>query len=210
MNPNLDIEIKSKASGEVIKLPFDVSDQVSKDDLLVELDPVDEQRKVRHAKISLASSQAKLMQSRLKLDIAEKKLIMEKKSVKSTLKAAQASADDAKAERIRELMKKNLASEEEQDTAETASTQAEVTLENALLHQDDLTATAREIEIHRQDVKLAGAQVETDEINLSLANQRLSDTNVFPPSTVWYQSEMSRQDRSSPLESATSAVAHSL
>ncbi|MBW2194576.1 MAG: biotin/lipoyl-binding protein, partial [Deltaproteobacteria bacterium] len=67
---NLDVEIKCKASGEVVKLPFDISDQVKKGDLLVELDPVDELRMVNQAKISLASSHARLTQSKVNLQTA--------------------------------------------------------------------------------------------------------------------------------------------
>src|SRR5688572_20604588 len=44
---NLDVEIKSRASGEIISLPFDISDQVKKGDLLVEIDPVDQQRNLQ-------------------------------------------------------------------------------------------------------------------------------------------------------------------
>lgn len=178
---NLDVEIKSKAGGEVVKLPFDVSDQVRSGDLLVELDPVDELRRVRQAKISLASSQARLVQSKVSMEIAEKNLLMEEKSAQAALKAAQANANDAvaKAKRMTELLQKNLASEEEKGTAETASIQAETALENSRLRMDDLAVKARDIEIRRQDIKLAEAQVETDKINLSLAEQRLADTKVF-------------------------------
>ena len=94
---NLDVEIKCKASGEVIKLPFDVSDQVKKGDLLVELDPIDEQRKVKQGKISLDSSQAKLKQSKVNLQIAEKDLAVKRKSAEAALKSAKVKAKDARA-----------------------------------------------------------------------------------------------------------------
>jgi len=178
---NLDVEIKSKASGEVVKLPFDVSDKVKKGDLLVELDPVDEQRKVNQAKISLASSEARLMQSKVSLETARENLATEEQSAKVALKAAQASADDAvaKAKRMQELLDKKLASQEEKDTAETSSAQAEAALENARLRVNDLKVKERDLEIQREDIKLAEAQVENDKINLSLAEQRLTDTKVF-------------------------------
>ncbi len=68
---NLDVDIKCKASGEIRKLPFDVSDTVKKGDLLVELNPVDEERNVRQAEISLLASQAKLAQAKQKLLVAQ-------------------------------------------------------------------------------------------------------------------------------------------
>jgi RND family efflux transporter MFP subunit len=180
---NLDVEIKCKASGEVVKLPFDISDRVKKGDLLVELDPVDEQRKVKQAKISLASSQARLMQSKVNLQIAEKDLAIERKSAEAALKFAKASAKDAraKAERMKQLFEKKLASQEDKGTVETSAIQAEVDLENALIRMEQLAIKEQELEIRRQDVKLAKAQTETNKINLSLAEQRLTDTKVFSP-----------------------------
>jgi HlyD family secretion protein len=180
---NLDVEIKCKASGEIVKLPFDISDQVNKGDLLVELDPVDEQRKVNQAKISLASSQARLMQRKVNLKIAQKDLIIARKSAAAALKSAEAYAKDAraKAERMRKLFEKKLTSQEEKDTGETTAIQAEVDLENARIQMEQLANKARELEIKRQDVRLAKAQMKMDKINLSLAEQRLKDTRVFSP-----------------------------
>ncbi len=180
---NLDVEIKCKAGGEIVKLPFDISDQVNKGDLLVELDPVDEQRKVKQAKISLASSQARLMQRKVNLQIAKKDLIIARKSAAAALKSAEAYAKDAraKAERMRKLFEKKLTSQEEKDTGETTAIQAEVNLENARIQIEQLANKARELEIKRQDVRLAKAQMKMDKINLSLAEQRLKDTRVFSP-----------------------------
>ncbi len=180
---NLDVEIKCKAGGEIVKLPFDISDQVNKGDLLVELDPVDEQRKVKQAKISLASSQARLMQRKVNLQIAKKDLIIARKSAAAALKSAEAYAKDAraKAERMRKLFEKKLTSQEEKDTGETTAIQAEVDLENARIQIEQLANKARELEIKRQDVRLAKAQMKMDKINLSLAEQRLKDTRVFSP-----------------------------
>jgi HlyD family secretion protein len=180
---NLDVEIKCKASGQVIKLPFDISDQVKKGDLLVELDPVDEKRKVKQAKISLSSSQARLMQSKVNLRIAQKDLDIERKSAEAALKSAEAQAKDArtKAERMKKLFEKKLASQEEMDTAETASIQTEVDLENAQIRMEQLPIKEQELEIRRQDVRLAESQMKTNKIDLSLAEQRLKDTKVFSP-----------------------------
>jgi RND family efflux transporter MFP subunit len=180
---NLDVEIKCKASGEVVKLPFDISDRVKKRDLLVELDPVDERRKLKQAKISLASSQARLIQSKVNLQIAENDLTLERKIAKAALKKARANAKDARAKAIRmkKLFDKKLTSQEKKDTAETAAILAEVDLENAQIRMEQLPITKQELEIKRQDVSLAEGQMETNKIDLSLAKQRLKDTKVFSP-----------------------------
>jgi len=181
--PNLDIEIKCKASGEVVKLPVDISDEVIKGALLVELDPADEQRKLKQAKISLSSSQAQLSQKKVDLGIAENELKIERKRGEATFKSAKASSKDAnaKAKRVRQLFEKKLASQEDKETAETAAIEAEVALENARIRMEELAIKEQELEIKHQDVKLAEAQVETHKIDLSLAEQRLRDTKVFSP-----------------------------
>ena len=180
---NLDVEIKCKASGEIVKLPFDISDKVKKGELIVELDPVDEQRRVKQAKISLASSRARLMQRKVNLQISEKDLTIERKSSEATLKSAEACAKDAraKAERMKKLFEKKIVSQEVKDTGETTAIQEEVDLENARIQMEQSAINEMELEIKRQDVRLAEAQMETDKINLSLAEQRLKDTRVFSP-----------------------------
>ena len=57
---NLDVEIKCRASGQVTKLPFDISDTVKKGDLLLELDPIDQQRVVQQREATLSASEARL------------------------------------------------------------------------------------------------------------------------------------------------------
>lgn len=68
---NLDVEIKCKASGEIISLPFDVSDKVQKGDLLLKLNPVDEQRNVKQAQISLDQSRSDLVKAQQDLQLSQ-------------------------------------------------------------------------------------------------------------------------------------------
>lgn len=180
---NLDVEIKCKASGEVIRLPFDISDRVRKGDLIVEIDPVDEQRKVNQAKVTLESSQARLIQNKVNLQIAQRSLAIERKSAEASLKSAIAAAKDAraKADRVKKLFERKIATQESKETAETKAILAEVDLENAQIRIEQLDITVQELELRRQDVRLAKAQIETNKIDLSLAEQRLKDTKVFSP-----------------------------
>jgi HlyD family secretion protein len=180
---NLDVEIKCKASGEVIKLPYDVSDPVPKGKLLVELDPVDEQRKVNQAKAALDVSQAKLKQAQTSLRVAELDLGTARRRAAATVKSAQARAEDAqaRAERMKTLHEKDLASEEDYDTARSAAIQAEAELEGARIAQDEIQSQEQAIELKRQEIALAQAQVESGQIALSLAQQQLDDTQVVAP-----------------------------
>jgi putative ABC transport system permease protein len=125
--PAQEVEIKCKASGEVASVPYDVSDVVKKGALLVELDPVDEQRRVNQAQVALAASRAQVELKRNALTVAERTLATDREKAEAALAAAEVRARDAraKAERMGVLFQKKLASEEERDGAETAAVGAE-------------------------------------------------------------------------------------
>jgi HlyD family secretion protein len=180
---NLDVEIKCKASGQIIELPYDVSHPVKKDSLLLQIDPIDQQRAVRQAEVALLQSQAKLAQAKQGLTIAQQTLQTNRDKVASTLKSSESTAKDAqeKARRRRQLSEQNLASPEELQTAETAATLAQAEFRNAQIAEGDLKTQELGLELKRQDVKLAEAVVENDQITLSNAKQRLADTTVLSP-----------------------------
>ena len=96
MVSNFDVQIKCKASGQVIKLPYDVSDYVKKDSLLVELDPVDEKRSVEQAKVSLSSALASLNQAKQNLVITKRKILISRQKAKNNIKAAEANYHESK------------------------------------------------------------------------------------------------------------------
>jgi multidrug efflux pump subunit AcrA (membrane-fusion protein) len=107
---NLDVDIKCKASGEIIALPRDISDQVRKGQLLIQLDPSEMQRMVDQAQASLAASQARLINAKESLTVAQQNLQTDRRRSDSALKAAEANAEDVrtKAERLKDLLAKNL------------------------------------------------------------------------------------------------------
>jgi len=180
---NLDVEIKCKASGEVTGVPYDVSDPVKKGDLLVELDPIDEERRVKQAEVNLSSSKARLVQARQNLETAERDLANDMARAQADLKAARAKLQDAqaKAERTKKLLEAHRVSIEENETAQTAAALAAADLENAKITLAELEVKKDALEVLRQDVALAEDQVESNEIELEMAQQRLKDTKVFAP-----------------------------
>jgi RND family efflux transporter MFP subunit len=131
----------------------------------------------------LDQSQAKLAQAKQSLTIAEQTLATNRDKVASTLKSAQSNAKDAqdKAQRRRQLFEQKLASPEELQTAETASTMAQTELRNAQIAERDLKTQELSLELKRKDVTLAEAVVENDQIALDTTKQRLSDTTVTAP-----------------------------
>lgn len=180
---NLDVEIKSKASGEIISLPFDVSDTVKKGELVAELDPEDEQRNVNKTQANLNASRAALTKSQRNLSVAEKNLKTSYKTAEVNLKSARIKADeaDARLERTRQLHEKKLASREELDAAQTAATTAWAAHEQAKLRFDELDAAKAALEVQRQDIVQSGANLESAAMNLELAQQGLDDTKIYAP-----------------------------
>jgi RND family efflux transporter MFP subunit len=181
--PQEEVEIKCKASGEVIKLPVDVSDIVKKGDLLVQIDPENEQRSVQRANITLAVTEAKYMQAKLNLQIAENNLKTETIRAKAELLSAEAKVNESRAkhERLKQLLDKKMASKEEVDTAHAAYYQALYNHESARARLKDLETEKVSIESKRQDLEIAEAQVKSDKLLLSDAEERLEDTTVIAP-----------------------------
>ena len=180
---NLDVQIKCKASGEVITLPFDISDAVKKDDLVAELDPVDEERNVQKANVTLSASLARLAKAKLNLEIAQDDLANSQARAEVDHETAVTRSRDtlAKADRVKQLYEQKLASQEEYETAETAGQKAEADLINAVIRLEELKTDKAALELKRQDLRLAESDVESARINLSTVEQRLTDTKVYAP-----------------------------
>ena len=180
---NLDVEIKCKSSGEIVELPYDISDPVKKGDLLMEIDPIDEKRNVRLAEITLLSSEAKLRQAELNLEYEQKSIETDRQTLEATLKSNEVKAKDetAKAKRMAELLAKKLASQEECDTAVTSEVQAKTTLETTRVQLKELDIRKLQVDVKRQEIQLNKDQVETNKINLDIAKRRLEETQVFSP-----------------------------
>jgi HlyD family secretion protein len=73
IGPKREIEVKSKASGAILKMHVRDGDWVKKGQLLVELDKTDEATKVRQAELDLLSTQAKLNQAAIRRDEAKRR-----------------------------------------------------------------------------------------------------------------------------------------
>jgi HlyD family secretion protein len=181
--PELEVEIKCKASGEVINLPVDVSDKVKKGDLLVQLDPEDEKRSVERAEVDLTVSQARLAQAKLKLQSTEQDLVTEQMRTEADLGSAEAKKQETKAklERVERLVEKKIASPQDLEVAQAEHAKAMADLESARARAEDIKTWDVQIASIRQDIKIAEAQVVSDKLSLSDARQRLEDTTVLAP-----------------------------
>ncbi len=183
VEPEREVEIKSKASGEVIKVNADVSDEVKQGMLLFKLDPTDEERSVAKLRATLSMSKAKLEQTRLGVKAAEAKLAADTVRANADLKSAEAEQNeyDSRLRRAQQLYDQKVISREELDTAVTKGVQTQSALDNARVKLDDLQVQALELDKTRQEIPIAEAQVENDTVTLGDALQRLKETEVFAP-----------------------------
>lgn len=67
IEPKYKVDIKSKASGEILEIPLEEGDEVKKGDILIKLDPAVEKRSVSRAKAGLSAARAKVSRARIVL-----------------------------------------------------------------------------------------------------------------------------------------------
>lgn len=180
---NLDVEIKCKATGQVTEVRKEISDAVEKGELLLQIDPVDEERSVRQAEVRLASAEAKLARAEQSLKVSEQELLKSRMETRAGLTAAQATGREQreKVRRLETLLEKEYASTEEVESAEAAAAQAESAVQKAQAAFEGIKADETRLELLKQDIKLAQADVESCGIDLQNAKQRLLETKVYAP-----------------------------
>jgi RND family efflux transporter MFP subunit len=71
IEPDVQVAVKSRASGEVIEVLAEEGDTVQAGDLLVRLDPRDAEQDVREAQMALSRAQDSLTQARAELSVSE-------------------------------------------------------------------------------------------------------------------------------------------
>jgi macrolide-specific efflux system membrane fusion protein len=180
---NLEVDIKCRAGGEIIKLPFDISQNVKQGDLLCQLDTKDEDLAVRSAEASVEQAEAKLAQAKANLETAELNLQTTREKDAAALASAKVKAENlrAKAERQKELVAQKLGSPEEFETAETEAAAAVADQRAAEVAIEELKQQEVQLEFKRQDVKTAEAQLLSDGIALDTQKQQLAYTTVTAP-----------------------------
>jgi HlyD family secretion protein len=180
---NLDVAIKCRAYGEVIKLPYDISDTVKEGDLLVQLDTKDEQVVLDQAKVTLQQSESKLKEAVENERIAEQDLRTATEQADANIVSAVTKEQNLqkKADRQKQLLAQNLASEEEFESDETDAAQAEDDLQNAKIAKEQLKSQEVALEVKKEDVELAQEQVDLDTISLKNSQQQLDYCTVDSP-----------------------------
>ncbi|QPJ65900.1 MAG: efflux RND transporter periplasmic adaptor subunit [Candidatus Nitrohelix vancouverensis] len=183
VEPNFQVEVKSKASGEVLEFPLNEGDQVIKGQPLIRLDKSDELRSVSLAEADLASSTANLRKAESSLRQIKAQYQTDIETAKSAVLAAQANLSESsdKLRRQSDLFKKKVVSQEALDSAET---EFKVNQENLVQAKSKLNAKenlVHDISIREHEVELARAEVQRSEIALAEKNERLQETEIYAP-----------------------------
>lgn len=180
---NLDVDIKCQASGEVTKLPFDISQTVKQGDVLMQIDPTLEQQALQAAQINVDIAEAKVLEAKENEEIAKETL------TENTLKAhadfasasTQAANTQKAADRQKMLVAQNLGSEEDYETAQTQAATAQGNLAAAKVELEDLAAQALTVQMRHHDWELAQADWKSAKVALDQATLQLSYCTVSSP-----------------------------
>ncbi len=177
------VQIKGKASGEVVETPFRDGATVRKGDLIVRLDPVDEQNNVDRAQADydralIAQRNAELTQeerekvgipaARAKLAQAEARLIPTKYEYENQMKLRER----------RELTGLDTTSPREFDEAKARYDEAQALVQAATVEVKQAQLGA---EMAKQEVAASKKTAESLKKTLDDAFQRLKETKVYSP-----------------------------
>lgn len=183
IEPEREVEIKCEASGEITKLPVDVSDVVKKGDLLVQLDPRDAEILVKRAQVEAIISKAKLKQAKVSLEVAQQEIENSRRRSKATLASAEVLSKETTSQlkRIVQLHEQKIISEQSMESAQTTQAKAIADLEAAKISLRDIDTQELHINSLQQAIDIAEQDVVTSEIDLEDAQERLSETTVQSP-----------------------------
>lgn len=175
------IQIKSKASGEVIRIHVVEGEMVSAGDVLVELDPVDEKRNVEARQADKDRAASALEKANIAVENLRRDLPLQTQLAEARFDDAKARHENAEYEwgRVKGFIEKGVSMEKEVvftrtafATAKAAMHLAATDLERAKNNEDILLRDAKE------NVKQAEAAQRVSQKQLDEASLRLEETTV--------------------------------
>lgn len=183
VEPNFQVEVKSKASGEVLGFSFEEGDRINKGKLLLRLDKSDEIRNVSRAEANLDSAKANLEKARSSLNLQKTRYATNLKSSESQVEEAEANLIEArdKLKRQEDLFNKKFTSQESLDQARTAYKVNEENLVQAKTNLQAARDGIHDIDVKKHDISLAQAEVDRSKIELAEAEERLEETEIYAP-----------------------------
>ncbi|MFO0837196.1 MAG: HlyD family efflux transporter periplasmic adaptor subunit [Phycisphaerae bacterium] len=170
------IEVKSKASGEVIELPVKEGNFVKAGQVLVVLKRDDEERNVARAQAELDRASALLEQARVAVDQATNNLTVSRS--RNEMQKQQIAMAQAELERVRAAAARGDSSNQ-QDVNALAKYQIDV--EQQKVTAADIVTAELEQRRSAENVRLQEAAVRVAQKSLEDAQERLSETTIKAP-----------------------------
>ena len=185
VDPNFKVEVKSKASGEVLSFPLHEGDQIKKDKLLLKLDKSDEKRNVDKAKSDLSSSIAKLKKAETALLLQKTKFKNDIKTAESEVQKIIANLNEStdKLKRQNELFEQKIISQESLDASQTIQEVNQQKLIQAESQLQQAKDSIHDIAMKENEIELVNTEVERANIALDEVEERLEETEIFAPIT---------------------------
>ena len=185
VEPNFKVEVKSKASGEVLSFPMPEGDKIKKGTLLLQLDKSDEKRNVDKAQADLSSATAKLRKAETALTLQKTKYETDLKTSQSEVQSAITNLKDSedKFKRQIDLFKQKVVSQESLDSAQTLY---KVNQQNLIQAESQFQAakdSVHDIAMKENEVELVNTEVIRARIALEEVEERLEETEIFAPIT---------------------------
>ena len=181
--PDQEVEISSKASGEILEMPFEASDTVQQGDLLVRLDPEDEKREVRKKENTLRRAEAGLGKAEAQLTLARSNHKKALADAKNALGYSETRLEEIEARHGRQqrLHAEGLISDQEIEISRTQLSEARNLISLSKTTLEDAKIQEYQIRVKEHDFELAGVEVADARITLEEAQERLDDTEVKAP-----------------------------
>lgn len=170
------MQVSPQVAGSILKVHVDDNQRVKAGDLLVELDPRENQAIYDQAKANADSAVAKLGQAEAQLASSQAAL----QEAQSDIEESRANAENAAKELTRgqELRERGVTSEQDLDRVQAAARSSKAALDSkikkALGNESDVKVNAAAVESAKAQVELANAMFDT-------AKLRLSYTRIYAP-----------------------------
>lgn len=183
VQPETEVEVKSKASGEIVEFPFQAGDAVRAGELVCALDPVDEQRNRERQRIEVEAAEARLAAAQAALRVAEAERALALRDAEAAAGEVRARLQEALARLARdeELLLAGVVSQEEAEASRTRAEEARASVERIEAARARARARDDDVERARQEVRRAEADLGAARLGLQEAERRLAETRILAP-----------------------------
>ncbi|UCG32732.1 MAG: biotin/lipoyl-binding protein [Phycisphaerales bacterium] len=177
------VQIKSKASGTLLKLLVHEGDRVKEGQLMIQLEKIDEQRNVDRAQAEVDRLKATVAEAETAYRQTKRDVPLNLDIAKANLEAVTADRKNAKFtyDRIKGLHEKGEETEQALITAESSYLRAEANVSRLQAEVERAEQGELDIERASNQLKQTQASLVAAEQALADAQQRLKETDIFSP-----------------------------